>query len=657
MPIAKMNHLTVVGIREEMHDVIDTLMETGAVELIDQSATEENNEAASQQPMDESAQSLTEVGFLSRVEAAIGTAAELKPVQKKMFAQRRTVAASDLLAIAKKEKDLIRSITRLENNKNRLSELRVQHHRHETTIELLEPWQSLDLDLADKGTRLVQIFLGSMESPEAVTQLKDELAEAVPESLVDVLTEDAEGVRCIVATLRSRSEQVQNLLRQLHFSRLPEMDRTGTPQEQIAQLRQELAAIEDETSRLESENLALAEMGPDFEVLHDVLMIRRDRQAAADTIPFSRNTFWLTGWIPARMVGKVRSKLESQYMVALETRAPDTAENVPILLENNRFVRSFETIVTMFSAPTTQEGDPTPILAPFFFIIFGLMLGDVGYGLLLSGFTAVMIWKFKSKSQMVTMLFLCGLSSIVWGFLFGSFFGDMLPVLSQNRLVPKPIWFNPMEDATKLMIWSMIFGVIHLFAGMAVKVQILFRMGRAKDAVLDVFPWYSIMIGVGLILLGWGGQAGLVLVIAGTAVLILFGGREAKNPVMRLLKGIMSLYDITGYLSDILSYTRILALVLATSVIAMVVNLLGFMLGPTFVGLIMFVVVALAGHLLNLALSSLSAYVHTCRLHYVEFFGKFYEGGGRLWEPLRMKTQYVTIQPGQLDQKVQSTRK
>ena len=244
---------------------------------------------------------------------------------------------------------------------------------------------------------------------------------------------------------------------------------------------------------------------------------------------------------------------------------------------------------------------------------------------------------------MITLLFLCVLSSIFWGFMFGSFFGDMIPILSQNRIIPKAIWFNPMDDATKLMIWSMIFGVIHLFAGMAVKIHILIRSGRAIDAVLDIVPWYLIMAGGGLLLAGWGGQIGLVLVIAGAAILILFGGRGAKNPIMRLLKGIMSLYDITSYFSDILSYTRILALVLATSVIAMVVNLLGFMVGPTWIGFLVFIIVAIAGHTLNLALSSLSAYVHTCRLHYVEFFNKFYEGGGHMWEPLRMKTRYVSI--------------
>ncbi|MDD3930919.1 MAG: V-type ATP synthase subunit I [Eubacteriales bacterium] len=640
MPIAKMDHLTVVGIRAEMNDVIHTLMEIGAVELIDQTSDLADDVDDQQTLLDNPS---TETGYLSRIESAIETAKQLKPVKKKAFSGNRTVQSKDLMDIAQKEKDLLKSVTRLENNKNHLSELRVQIHRNETMIDLLKPWRSLELDLSDKGTRLVQIFLGSLESPEVVNELRKRLAQEVPESLVEVITEDEEGVRCVVATLRSRSEQVQNVLRSLDFNKLPELEATGTPQQQLDRLQQDLLDIENEIDRIDEENLQLAEHGPDFELLHDLLQIRRDRQEAIASIPFSRNTFWLTGWIPSRLVNKVRSKLTSHYMVAIENRPPLKNETYPVLLENNRFVRSFESIVTMFSAPTVQEGDPTPILAPFFFLFFGLMLSDIGYGLLLSGFCALMIWKFNKRSQMITMLFLCGLSSIFWGFMFGSFFGDMIPILSQNRIIPKAIWFNPMDDATKLMIWSMIFGVIHLFAGMAVKIHILIRSGRAIDAVLDIVPWYLIMAGGGLLLAGWGGQIGLVLVIAGAAILILFGGRGAKNPIMRLLKGIMSLYDITSYFSDILSYTRILALVLATSVIAMVVNLLGFMVGPTWIGFLVFIIVAIAGHTLNLALSSLSAYVHTCRLHYVEFFNKFYEGGGHMWEPLRMKTRYVSI--------------
>jgi V/A-type H+-transporting ATPase subunit I len=237
----------------------------------------------------------------------------------------------------------------------------------------------------------------------------------------------------------------------------------------------------------------------------------------------------------------------------------------------------------------------------------------------------------------------CGISSTIWGFLFGGFFGDMLSVLSNGSIVMPAIWFNPMDNPTLLMIWSIVFGVIHLFAGMFASALNMIRAGRWQDAVFDILPWYLIIIGIGLLLLPPVAIVGEIMAIAGVAIILLFAGRPAKNPITRLFKGIGALYNITAYLSDILSYTRILALVLATSVIAMVVNLMGFMMGPSIPGIIVFIIVALAGHGLNLALSALSAYVHTSRLHYVEFFGKFYAGGGRMWKPLKLKTRYTEI--------------
>jgi len=197
----------------------------------------------------------------------------------------------------------------------------------------------------------------------------------------------------------------------------------------------------------------------------------------------------------------------------------------------------------------------------------------------------------------------------------------------------------------------MVFGALHLFAAMGAKIYLIVPPGKTFDSLVDIVPWYFLLTGLGLLVGGDsiipGGPlkfAGQVMAIAGAVVLLLFGGRDAKNPVMRLLKGLLSLYSITGYFSDILSYTRILALVLATSVIAMVFNKLGFLFGPTPLGYVVFAIAALIGHTLNLALSALSAYVHTSRLHYVEFFSKFYEGGGRLFKPLKTRTRFISFQ-------------
>ena len=645
MPIVKMEKLTVIGLREERDPVMDTLMRLGAVELIEPPTEQETNaEETALVPERQAIQG--EISLMSRLEMAIDIARRRHPVKRKMFSGRRQVDAATLMGVAGREKELLGQVSRIEQNQTRIAELRQQLGHLATLRDLLQPWEGLDLDLMQQQTAHVQVFLGSLDTPEMLRQAESQLREEVPESLLTVLSEDEGGLRCAAATLRSRSDLARSILRKAGFSPLPEIDTPGTPSEQLSRIGGQIRDIQQELARREQELDELAQSGADFEVLHDFLLIRHDRLKASSDLPGSQHTFWLQGWVPAHLVKSVARGLESRFMVALSHEPAGPEDEYPILLRNSKLVKPYEVIVEMFSPPSTREQDPTPLLAPFFFFFFGMMLSDIGYGLLLSGLCALLLFKVKAKGEMgrmVKMLFLCGISSVIWGFLFGSFFGDMVSVLSQGRLVIPALWFNPMDDATKLMIWSMIFGVIHLFAGMGAKAYLLFVTGRGKDAVLDIFPWYLIIAGLGILLGGIGGQTGLYLALAGAAVLVLFGGRGTRNPVMRLLKGLLSLYDITSYISDILSYTRILALVLATSVIAMVVNLLGFLGGPSITGFLFYVLVAILGHGLNLALSALSAYVHTSRLHYVEFFGKFYDGGGRLWRPLTIKTRYVDI--------------
>jgi len=640
-----MEKLTVIGLREERDPIMDTLMRLGAVELIEPPAEQETSaEEAALVPERQAIQG--EISLMSRLEMAIDIARRRHPVKRKMFSGRRQVDAATLMGVAGREKELLGQIARIEQNQTRIAELRQQLGHLATLRDLLQPWEGLDLDLKQQQTAHVQVFLGSLDTPEMLRQAETQLREEVPESLLTVLSEDEGGLRCAAATLRSRSDLARSILRKAGFSPLPEIDTPGTPSEQLSRISGQIREIQQELARREQELDELAQSGADFEVLHDFLLIRHDRLKASSDLPGSHHTFWLQGWVPAHLVKSVARGLESRFMVALSHEPAGPEDEYPILLSNSKLVKPYEVIVEMFSPPSTREQDPTPLLAPFFFFFFGMMLSDIGYGLLLSGLCALLLFKVKAKGEMgrmVKMLFLCGISSVIWGFLFGSFFGDMVSVLSQGRLVIPALWFNPMDDATKLMIWSMIFGVIHLFAGMGAKAYLLFVTGRGKDAVLDIFPWYLIIAGLGILLGGIGGQTGLYLALTGASVLVLFGGRGTRNPVMRLLKGLLSLYDITSYISDILSYTRILALVLATSVIAMVVNLLGFLGGPSITGFFFYVLVAILGHGLNLALSALSAYVHTSRLHYVEFFGKFYDGGGRLWRPLTIKTRYVDI--------------
>ena len=271
----------------------------------------------------------------------------------------------------------------------------------------------------------------------------------------------------------------------------------------------------------------------------------------------------------------------------------------------------------------------------------------MGYGLLLSILSGIVIYKFKPKGtveKLLKLLCLCGISTVVWGALFGGWFGDVIAQVTSGRIELKPLWFNPVEDPMKLLIWSFAFGVIHLYAAMGIKAYEAIKKGKILDAVFDTGFWYVFL--TGLILLLVGGKAGTIgkyMALSGAALLILTQGRTEKNVFKKLTKGVGSLYNAVGFMSDVLSYSRLLALGLATGVIASVINTIGTLFGFNVIGIIVFAVAFIGGHSFNILINALGAFVHASRLQYVEFYGKFFEGGGKPYKPFKINTKYVNI--------------
>ncbi len=666
MSIVKMSHMTVIGMAEDKSSVIDALMKLGLVELDTvqpgdseadvEKALEEQpvkpaandwladrfENTADQPSADEQAHT-TSLDSMSRLELAIQKCNEILEQKSKNLEQ---ATDAQLLDAGNRELQIMGRLAELERNRIRLDEVMTKIAQLRSREDMLQPWTGINIDLAVRGTDQTKLYLGSIDTQEQLQELKNELNENSPEYHIEVLRQDEAHILIALAVWQPRAETAMSALRRIGFRQMPLQGEQGTAKQLSTMAADQINKLEAEKDTLESELREIAGASRDFQLLHDFFLIRSVKYSTMESVAGSKSTFWLSGWVPSVLAEKVQSALNKEFMVAVDIRQPDKGEEHPILLKNPKSVAPFEVIVEMFSAPSVQDIDPSPLLAPFFFFFFGMMLSDVGYGLMLSGLCAFLIWKVKASGElgrMAKMLFLSGIGSIIWGAMFGGFFGNMLTTISDGKINMPAIWFDPMSDPTKLMIWSMVFGVLHLYAGMGARIYILAKAGMLKDGLLDIAPWYLVITGLGLMLGSIGGEIGKYMALAGAVVLLLFGGRDAKNPVMRLLKGLLSLYNITGYFSDILSYTRILALVLATSVIAMVVNLLGFLLGPTPLGIVVFIIVGLLGHSLNLALSALSAYVHTSRLQYVEFFGKFFEGGGRLWKPLRRKTKYVQL--------------
>ncbi len=672
MSIVKMSKITVIGMAEDKSNVIDALMKLGAVELeteaetsvyttgdgaeanldddledyVDRMSFQQTFASVEQTAVsDEELEHTASLDAMTRLEMAIEYLHELSGKTGKP--QLQSATDRQLLEAGSREQEIRKMLHETERLRASLDDLHSQKAQQLGRYDLLLPWQGLQVDLAVRGTARTSLFIGSLDTVDQIAELKEALRQEAPESHVEIFRQDEAHALLAVVVWQPRENTAQAVLRRIGFHQMPLQGEQGTAGQLLEACHDRVKNIDLEIASMRGQLTEMIGNIGDFQLLHDFYLIRSEKYKAMKNISGSRSTFWLTGWVPDALAEDVVRDLSSSFMTAIDIRKAAKDEEHPILLKNPKPVKAYEVIVEMFSAPSSvKDIDPAPLPAPFFFFFFGMMLSDVGYGLLLSALCGVLIWKVKAGGElgrMARMLFISGIGSVLWGLMFGGFFGNMLTTLSDGKINMPALWFDPMSDPTRLMIWSMIFGVIHLFAGMGARIYILARAGKLVDGLLDIAPWYLIIIGLGLMLGGIGGQLGMYTALAGAAVLLLFGGRDAKNPIMRLLKGLLSIYNITSYFSDILSYTRILALVLATSVIAMVVNLLGFLLGPTPAGIIVFIIVALLGHTLNLALSALSAYVHTSRLQYVEFFSKFYEGGGRLWKPLSRKTKYVEL--------------
>ncbi|HHW49560.1 MAG TPA: V-type ATP synthase subunit I, partial [Clostridiaceae bacterium] len=344
---------------------------------------------------------------------------------------------------------------------------------------------------------------------------------------------------------------------------------------------------------------------------------------------------------------KVKNHILKNWDAIVEIREPAKNEQYPILLKNNKFVKPFELVTELFSLPNSSEIDPNAFMAPFFFFFFGLMVGDAGYGLLMVIGTSIILRKFKFEGtigKLIKLLFYCGISTFIWGALLGGWFGDVVSAVTGGAYAIKPIWFNPLEDPMKLLIWSFVFGVIHLFTGMGLNAYKQIREGKIIDAIFDTGFWYIFLIGLMLLLVGGTfASIGKYMAGIGAVLLVITQGRSEKNIFKKFTKGLLSLYNSVGFFSDVLSYSRLLALGLSTGVVASVINTIGTLFGFGPFGIIVFIVAFVIGSLFNMLINVLGAYVHSSRLQYVEFFGKFYEGGGKAFEPFKIKTKYTKL--------------
>lgn len=667
MAIVQMQRINICALKKNRKAILERLQELGAMEidiqLEDDSLGEKQDVASSRALFERRAQTADQALAILNIyvpekKGMLDSLAGKPLVEKELF-EKAAENQDQYMATASRIVTLDKQIA-----ESKAAVLKVQNQ-----VEALAPWLSLTVPVSYTGTQKTAVLIGTMPNPQDQQSILNLLAGAVPDvEAVDVelISTDKDFTYLAVICMKQDAGKVEEVLRTGGFSK-PSSPVQKIPEEYKKDLEAEIVKAQEQVKQLESELAECAVSRQDLELISDYYRTRAEKYRILGEIPQTASTFAISGYVPAAKADAIVKDLSEHYGAAAETEGIKEEEEPPVLLHNNRFSESVEGVLASFGLPAKGEIDPTFFTSIFYVFLFGLMLSDAAYGLIVSLACGIVLLKFPRMEtnlrKSVQLFFWCGLSTLFWGVLFGGYFGDALDVISEtffgHKISIPALWFVPLNEPMRMLLYSMLFGVIHLFTGLALKGYMYIRDHKYMDFVCDVIFWYMLLLGlIGLLIPSsmFAGIAGKQIVfpaalnaaakwsaILGAVGIVLFSGRSSKNPALRIALGAYDLYNITGWLSDVLSYSRLLALGLATGVIASVVNQMGSMGGKSIGGVILFIIVFVIGHVFNMAINLLGAYVHTCRLQYVEFFGKFYEGGGKPFEPFKLKTKYVDL--------------
>ncbi len=649
-----MKRIQIAALSENRKEILEYLQRKGIVEVSD----EENDSLAR----------INTADTISQFEKYISTAIQAKAVIDEYAPQKQSMLASlnDRRELTEDEykkhfshrEAILKDCYHLVECQKTIADKRAEIVKAQTQADILKVWLSLDIPMSFEGTRLTRCFIGTLPAQYTKDELLGKIAEINPElKMLDIEIAAASKEQTCIAALSHKCEANDALaaLRELGFAQTSEPIKQK-PKAKLLQIENEIAGYKKEIEENINIIKSYSDKADKIEFLIDHLTMRRDRYHALNKVGLTKRTFILRGYIPEKYACSLTSELENKFDIAISVTEPAEEDDVPVLLQNNGFAAPVESITEMYALPTKGDVDPSPVMAFFYYFFFGMMLSDAGYGLVMVIVSALLLSKFRLKDSMkksLKMFMYCGISTVFWGAMFGSWFGDIVSVINVQFLggstVNLAIWFDPIKDPMKLLLWAFAFGIVHLFVGLGVKFVMLWKDGKKADAIFDVIPAYMLVLGAAPLA---GGiltpvppifaLVGKYMALAGVVLVILTASRSSKNILARLGGGLYGLYNMaSGYLSDVLSYSRLLALGLATGSIAGVVNLMGSMSGNLVLKGIILTVVFVVGHSLNIAINLLGAYVHTNRLQFVEFFSKFYEGGGRAFDPLKVNTKYI----------------
>ena len=650
-----MQKVSVIGLDKIKGRLIARMMDLEAVELTDQTEKLSEEFWADNTVQDGAQDQVTYFeGKIGRAAQALDIIDQYGELKKPLFKTRRIVSTEEAASIPSQEIETEDLIARLIHLNEELRNKRDEINRLDTDNIMFEPWQAYDVPLDQSQTETITTIMGVLPAAYEKDRL-EEVVRAITERYVMKQVNEDKAMKYLAFLVpKEMEDEILQALKDEGFQALEMRSYKGTVTENILKNSQKKLVLQEDVDKILQEIRELAQNKEHIEDYQDILTVELDKKKTRSKLLKTKKTFYMEGWVPEGKVEQVKQLLDDNECY-YEFRDPEEGETVPVLLKNSKFATPIEAVTEMYSLPAYGTIDPTAIYSIWYIIFFGLMFSDAGYGLLMIIACGVALKKYNFEGTMykfVKGFLYCGISTFFWGAMFGSWFGDLISVVSSTffgkEIAIKPILFDPLSNPMPLLVASIVLGVAHLFLALGIEGYKLLKEGKLVDFICNIILWYATIIGLILWLAGSSiGPAattvGKYMSIIAIVGLALTGGRDRKG-FGKIMGGFSNVYDITSWLSDIMSYARIMALGLATGAIAQVVNTIGTLAGGGVKGAILFIIVFLLGHTLNFGINVIGAFIHSARLQFVEFFGKFYEDGGDAFAPLKKNTKYIKIE-------------
>lgn len=658
MPVVEMRKLVLIGNSSERERLIKILHTEECAEIVAAQKTEGTHYADKQSALEVYGAKKAKLDFIfdfiksCQIEAqALIKEKKINytPVKKPFLAGKPSLTMEEFYETPKLEEgvfDACDRLTRLSESllKNKSDEIKLKN-----TINQLQPYKEVDAKLESfKDTKDVSILLGTVPSSrKAVAEKAEELGACM-------LFYDAGVVSTVVCiVLKEKYEETAKILSDAEFSACT-LNYTGIPRDVIAESEKLLAENTAMREKLIEQSISFEYVLDDCKRLYDYYLVEERKLECEANTSCTETSYILEAWVPADKTEKLDKALsESPLALMYEIREPLEGEKPPTYVEDNAVVEPYQSVTNMFSVPAYGEINPNPFVAFFFFLFFGMMLADAGYGLVLMILTGIVLIKQrppKGQASLIKIVFMGSFSTVIWGIIFGSYFGYSATDLGIW------CWFNPIEEPMNMLFLSLGMGIFQMCFGLGINMVAMFKQKKPLDAISGTLSWYFMLLGLALAfgsslikaiaIPSWVSTVGYVLLGAGVLLLMISGALHKKGASM-VSGAFARLYDIINFFSDLMSYTRIFGLGLASAVIGMVFNEIGAlmmnMIPIKAIGVVVAAIVFIIGHVFNIGINALGAYVHNSRLQFVEFFGKFYTGGGELFRPLGCEMKYYYI--------------